>query len=147
MRHWEREEKEETLAMEEEEQKVQNELQPGPRSTSCGRSGQEPHPASPRRTPDAPGSSHLAAPGAGDWLVPGFSSSSSSLSREGFRGAKNREKLCQGALPLLRPLDISPDRPQVGGRLLGMDEAVPGALRLEPRSALWDPARARLTLL
>jgi hypothetical protein len=64
---------------------------------------------------------HLAAPRPGAGGGPGFSSSSSSLSREGLRGAKNREKLCQGALPLLRPPDISPERALARGRPRGMD--------------------------
>ena len=103
-----------------------------------------PRPASRRRAPRRPPrSSHLAAPrpGAGGWLVPGLSSSSSSLSREGLRGAKNREKLCQGAPPLLRPPDISPARQPVRGRSRGTRETVSCALRPAPR----DPARAGLT--
>ncbi|KAL1787285.1 hypothetical protein HispidOSU_001903 [Sigmodon hispidus] len=77
------------------------------------RAGTGGNPSKGRRSEERPRGSHLAvtrAPVA--WPVPGFSSSSSSLSREGFRGAKNREKLCQGALPLLRPPDISPARPR-----------------------------------
>lgn len=71
-------------------------------------------PSKARRSEQRPCGSHLAAPRLAlvGWPVPGFSSSSSSLSREGFRGAKSREKLCQGALPLLRPPDMSPERPR-----------------------------------
>lgn len=92
-----------------------------------GLSGQEPQSrASAQGPPDVPRGSHLAAPRptAGGWLVPGLSSSSSSLSREGLRGAKNRERLCQGAPPLLRPPDISPARLPVRGRLRGARKAV-----------------------
>lgn len=96
---------------------------------AAGEPARSPSPRSPRRIPhrppDGPRGSHLAAPrpGAGGWLVPGLSSSSSSLSREGLRGAKNREKLCQGPPPLLRPPDISRARLPVQGRLLGAGEA------------------------
>lgn len=76
--------------------------------------------------PDAPRGSHLEAPRpeAGGGLVPGLSSSSSSLSREGLRAAKNREKVCQGAPPLLRPPDIPSALWPVPGRLRGTGKAV-----------------------
>lgn len=112
-------EEEETLAMEKGEQKVANGAQPGPRAAGCRRSVGPGAPVRRVRTgpPDVPRGSHLAAPwpGAGGWLVPDLSSSSSSLSREGLRGAKNREKVCQGAPPLLRPPDMSPARLPVRG--------------------------------
>lgn len=90
---------------------------------AAGKRARSPSPQSPRRTCRG---SHLASPrpGAGGWLVPGLSSSSSSLSREGLRGAKNREKLCQGPPPLLRPPDISRVWLPVQARLLGAGEAV-----------------------
>lgn len=83
-------------------------------------------PSKARRSEQRPRGSHLAAPRLAlvGWPVPGFSSSSSSLSREGFRGAKNREKLCQGALPLLRPPDMSP---RAAAPSAGPDETVAGA--------------------
>lgn len=124
--------------MEEGEQKVRSSA--WPTAAGCGHRGQEPPVLSRRGAPDDPRGSHLAAsrPGAGGWLVPGLSSSSSSLSREGLRGAKNREKLCQGAPPLLRPPDISPARQPVRGRPLGTREAVSGA-----RSGAVGPGEGR----
>lgn len=109
-------------------------LHEGGRPRAVGRA-RSPSPVRPHGPPDVPRGSHLAAPrpGAGGWLVPGLSSSSSSLSREGLRGAKNRERLCQGAPPLLRPPDIATARLSVRRRLLGAREAV---------SCLRSPARA-----
>lgn len=109
--------------MEEGEQKVSSQANLARQRLAAGKRARSPSPQSPRRTCRG---SHLASPrpGAGGWLVPGLSSSSSSLSREGFRGAKNREKLCQGPPPLLRPPDISRVRLPVQARLLGADEAV-----------------------
>lgn len=115
--------------MEEGEQKVASRANLARQRLAAGEPARSPSPRSPRRIPhrppDGPRGSHLAAPrpGAGGWLVPGLSSSSSSLSREGLRGAKNREKLCQGPPPLLRPPDISRARLPVQGRLLGAGEA------------------------
>lgn len=123
--------------MEEGEQKVESQVQPGTRAAGSGLSvgPGAPIPCVRAGPPDVPSGSHLAAPrpGAGGWLVPGLSSSSSSLSREGLRGAKNREKLCQGAPPLLRPPDIATARLSVRGRLLGARKAV---------SCVRSPARA-----
>lgn len=137
-------EEQETLAKENRKWRAERSVAPEP--LAAGGRARCPYQASSRSPPphpDVPRGSHLAAPwpGAGGWLVPGLSSSSSSLSREGLRGAKNREKVCQGAPPLLRPPDISPARLPVRGRPRGTGEALSCA-----RSPAWrDPAKARRT--
>lgn len=118
--------KRETLAMEEGQQRAAS---PGPQG--------------PRGPPRRPRGAHLGAPrpGAGGGLVSGLSSSSSSLSREGLRGAKNREKLCQGPPPRLRPPDISRARLPVQGRPLGAGAAV-SCVRSPARGSRLDAAQS-----
>lgn len=97
---------------------------PNPSKSEFLRDAQSPGPRAPLL--GFPRGAHLAAARPG--LAPGLSSSfsSSSLSREGLRAAKNRDRLCQEAPPRRRPPDIAPP---AGARLPGAPESAAGTDR------------------